>query len=47
MEFDHCRHEAWGSLGGDSAEQMSRDSYATGSHFAEFLHKWADGKYSD
>ena len=46
MEFDHCRHEAWGLFGGDSTGQMSKDSHATGSHFAEFMDLWSRGKYA-
>ena len=45
MEFDHCRHEAVGIFGGDSEVQMTADSRATGSHLADFMGKWADGKY--
>ena len=45
MEFDHCR-KAIGMFGGDSEAQMSKDSRGTGSHFAEFMGKWAEGKYA-
>lgn len=45
MKFDHCRHESVGFYGGDSEGQMQKDSYATGSHFAEFMDNWAQGKY--
>jgi hypothetical protein len=45
MEFDHCRIGAIGIVGGDSSNLMSDDSRETGSHLAEFLKKWAEGKY--
>jgi hypothetical protein len=45
MEFDHCRSQAMGAFGGDSKNQMTKDSSATGSHLAEFMGKWAEGKY--
>ena len=47
MEFDHCRHEAFGWFGGNSEQQMETDSRASGSHLADFMAKWADGKYAD
>jgi len=46
MEFDHCRNQAIGMFGGDSEAQMSKDSRGTGSHLAEFMGKWAEGKYA-
>jgi len=46
MEFDHCRNQAIGFYGGDSEAQMSKDSRGTGSHLAEFMGKWAEGKYA-
>jgi hypothetical protein len=45
MKFDHCRVGAGGAFGGSSEAQMTTDSKATGSHLAEFMGKWAEGKY--
>jgi hypothetical protein len=46
MEFDHCRSQAMGLFGGDSENQITNDAKGTGSHMAEFMGKWADGKYA-
>jgi len=46
MEFDHCRSQAMGLFGGDSESQMTNDAEGTGSHMAEFMGKWAEGKYA-
>lgn len=45
MKFDHCRHEAWGLMGGQSTGQMAKDSHASGVHLAEFMEQWAEGKF--
>jgi hypothetical protein len=46
MGFDHCRIGSGGWFGGDSESLMSKDSRGTGSHLAEFMGKWAEGKYA-
>lgn len=46
MEFDHCRNQPIGFFGGDSEAQMTKDSRSTGSHLAEFMGNWAEGKYA-
>jgi hypothetical protein len=45
MDFEHCRHASMGFFGGNSEAQMTNDSSATGSHLAEFLNQWADGRF--
>lgn len=47
LEFDHCRHESMGMLGGESESQMAKDAFATGAHLAKFMAKWADGAYTN
>jgi hypothetical protein len=46
MEFDHCRSGTGMLYGGSSEGMMEKDSEGTGSHLAEFMAKWAEGKYA-
>ena len=46
MEFDHCRIGSGGLFGGNSEGLMEKDSGGTGAHLAEFMGKWAEGKYA-
>jgi hypothetical protein len=45
-DFDHCRSQAFGILGGDSEAQMMKDSMKSGTRFAEFMSRWATGDYA-
>lgn len=45
-DFDHCRSQAMGLLGGDSEGQMLKDTVKSGSRFVEFMSRWATGEYA-